>query len=335
MPLSVLGCAVIHHKKTAFQPSKSLKSPTPDLEIFLRATCRMSSAEDAAWRLSELSKQELQDAVVEIFKRSWNETVLVQCTIFYIFILPLSRWALGYGANYQRNKDFWKFIMKSYNLLMSLFSLLVFVAGARALYRTPLYTEDCGIMMRDPVWNTAVYAFYVSKYVEYADTFFIYLMDKPVSFLQWYHHIGAAMSLAFFILYSSENAWIFTVFNSFIHTIMYYYFSLTVMNPDPKTKKKLEAFRPVMTAMQLCQFIFGCLACYAYRNVRCFTSNTAHFLASYYFPYTYVYGLMALFTHFFLEQYVCRDKHRPKSREFSAPADELLVNGKANGKKHE
>eukprot|EP00457_Paulinella_chromatophora_P011970 gb/GEZN01012139.1/.p1 GENE.gb/GEZN01012139.1/~~gb/GEZN01012139.1/.p1 ORF type:complete len:283 (-),score=42.37 gb/GEZN01012139.1/:220-1068(-) len=271
---------------------------------------------DEAWRLSHLSHAEIKEVAMTMLTTAIRDSCLFYLTFFYIFILPLSRSLFGYGKHYETHKPFWKKVMKAYNILMSLFSFLIFLAGARALYITPIRTEDCGLFMRDPVWNYAVYAFYISKYVEYADTFFIYLMNKPVSFLQWFHHIGAAASLYLFYWYNAETAWIFTVFNSFIHTIMYYYFSLTVTTTDPKLKKKLNAFRPMMTAMQLVQFFSGCYICYSYRKVLCLTSDPALFIASYYFPYCYVYMLVVLFAHFFIKEYVCPKKSMKAVKSF-------------------
>lgn len=53
------------------------------------------------------------------------------------------------------------------------------------------------------------------------------LKDKPVSLLQTFHHFGAPWDVYLAIVLKNEGMWIFVSFNSFIHTVMYTYFSFT------------------------------------------------------------------------------------------------------------
>lgn len=55
------------------------------------------------------------------------------------------------------------------------------------------------------------------------DTFFILVMQKKgqqVTWLQYLHHIGAAIDMYALYICGGEPVWIFVTFNSFIHTIM-------------------------------------------------------------------------------------------------------------------
>ena len=94
--------------------------------------------------------------------------------------------------------------------------------------------------------------FYVSKFYEVLDTVIILLRGRPSSLLQSYHHAGAMMCMWSGIRYQSPPIWIFIVFNSFIHSLMYFYFTLSCL------KIRVPAIlKRALTSMQICQFVIG------------------------------------------------------------------------------
>ena len=95
------------------------------------------------------------------------------------------------------------------------------------------------------VWN-----FYVSKYYELLDTAILLLKGKPSSFLQTFHHSGSIMGMWIMTTTHAPAAWIFVLFNSFIHTIMYFYYTLTCLGYRPTWKR-------ILTTMQIIQFLVG------------------------------------------------------------------------------
>lgn len=96
------------------------------------------------------------------------------------------------------------------------------------------------------------YLFYLSKYYEILDTVIILLKGKPSSLLQSYHHSGAILCMWSGTRYMSAPIWIFVVFNSFIHSLMYAYFSLSCVHIRlPKW------FKQSLTTLQITQFILG------------------------------------------------------------------------------
>jgi hypothetical protein len=95
------------------------------------------------------------------------------------------------------------------------------------------------------VWN-----FYVSKYYELADTAILLIKGKPSSFLQTFHHSGSIIGMWVMTTTHAPAAWIFVLFNSFIHTIMYFYYTLTCLGYRPTWKK-------ILTTMQIIQFLVG------------------------------------------------------------------------------
>lgn len=94
--------------------------------------------------------------------------------------------------------------------------------------------------------------FCISKFYEVVDTIIILLKGRPSSLLQSYHHAGAMMCMWSGIRYQSPPIWIFVVFNSFIHSLMYFYFSLACL------KIRVPTFiKRALTSMQISQFIVG------------------------------------------------------------------------------
>ncbi|KAG2735054.1 hypothetical protein G9P44_001268 [Scheffersomyces stipitis] len=94
--------------------------------------------------------------------------------------------------------------------------------------------------------------FYISKFYEVIDTIIILLKGRPSSLLQSYHHAGAMMCMWAGIRFQSPPIWIFVVFNSFIHSLMYFYFSLSCLHIRVPT-----LFKRVLTSMQITQFVVG------------------------------------------------------------------------------
>ncbi|CAI5758807.1 unnamed protein product [Candida verbasci] len=94
--------------------------------------------------------------------------------------------------------------------------------------------------------------FYISKFYEVIDTIVILLKGKPSSLLQSYHHAGAMMCMWAGIRYQSPPIWIFVVFNSFIHSLMYFYFSLSCLKI-----RVPNIFKRILTSLQITQFVIG------------------------------------------------------------------------------
>ena len=50
----------------------------------------------------------------------------------------------------------------------------------------PMFSEDCNVAFRNPYFNKIVYWFFMSKYVEFADTLFLIVKNKEVSWLHYH-----------------------------------------------------------------------------------------------------------------------------------------------------
>eukprot|EP01084_Bolivina_argentea_P025917 48186_1 len=75
-----------------------------------------------------------------------------------------------------------------------------------------------------------IFLFYLSKYYEFIDTFIVIARGRRPIFLQTFHHCGAVLGMWGIMVTSSTGGYIFMVENSFIHTIMYFYYAMSCIN---------------------------------------------------------------------------------------------------------
>ncbi|KAH0291682.1 hypothetical protein KCU62_g2517, partial [Aureobasidium sp. EXF-3399] len=106
------------------------------------------------------------------------------------------------------------------------------------------------------LWNEGLafwgWFFYLSKFYEVVDTMIIVAKGKRSATLQTYHHAGAMLCMWAGIRYMSPPIWMFVFINSFIHTLMYTYFTLSAVNI-----RVPNALKRTLTSMQITQFVFG------------------------------------------------------------------------------
>lgn len=148
-------------------------------------------------------------------------------------------------------------VIFGHNMALCVFSVLCFVSAV------PIFV---GILQRggwnaiicedelsgnDTWWNWT-YLFYLSKYYEFMDTFVLIWKGRKPSFLQKYHHIGAAIGMWIIITGHTHTGFVFVIPNSFIHSIMYFYYALSVW-------KIKVPFKYILTGMQMFQFGFCAL----------------------------------------------------------------------------
>ncbi|OLN81827.1 Elongation of fatty acids protein sre1 [Colletotrichum chlorophyti] len=119
------------------------------------------------------------------------------------------------------------------------------------------------------IWNEGLafygWIFYLSKFYEVLDTFIILAKGKLSSTLQTYHHAGAMMCMWAGMRYMSAPIWMFVLVNSFIHAMMYTYYTITAFNI-----KVPMAIKRTLTTLQITQFLVGA----SYAMLHSFVSYT-------------------------------------------------------------
>eukprot|EP00750_Incisomonas_marina_P001274 INCI11066.1.p1 GENE.INCI11066.1~~INCI11066.1.p1 ORF type:complete len:279 (+),score=46.62 INCI11066.1:167-1003(+) len=109
-----------------------------------------------------------------------------------------------------------------------------------------------------------LWVFYLSKFYEFLDTFFLCVTMRPVIPLHWIHHVLTLM-VAWIGLETKHTVMgLACVMNTFIHVIMYAYYAYKLINPEfePWWKQHL-------TKLQMRQFMINVvgLAAWTYMDV--------------------------------------------------------------------
>ena len=231
----------------------------------------------------------------------------------YCLMQPICRIWAKESAFYEKNKEICKKIMAGYNLIMTIFSL---VCASVMIYclmnlRKGVYSvghyddEDVG-----NTYNTVAYYFYLSKYVEFLDTFFLILCNRPVIWLQYLHHIGAPLDMGLAYHLKVEATWIFVAFNGIIHTFMYYYYACCIM------KWKYPFPKYFITVLQIVQFVTG-MICYAFYVFMDDYWKHPEKRFVFWFTYAYVGLNLLMFINFFRTTYMKSKQEKvEKSKEY-------------------
>jgi hypothetical protein len=147
-----------------------------------------------------------------------------------------------------------------HNITLSLFSLYIFLSLSKFIYTNGIviYKEH---YFSNKEFDNIIFYFYLSKYIEYIDTFLIYLKGKQPIFLQLYHHSGAVISWHLAYTYKLDCFWIPTLLNSFVHSIMYSYYTLSLLKID-----FIKSIKKYLTILQISQLLFLFSAFFLYKN---------------------------------------------------------------------
>jgi len=92
--------------------------------------------------------------------------------------------------------------------------------------------------------------FALSKYAELIDTIFIIMRKRPLHFIHWYHHTTVLMYTWFSLVVMTPPGALFAVVNTFVHSIMYFYYFLAACGSRPTWGR-------FVTIIQLTQMVAG------------------------------------------------------------------------------
>jgi len=242
-----------------------------------------------------------------LFSTFHNPSIVVASLFFYLAISKQLTAFIRDAIKLSPKSTALKYSVFIHNLLLAVFSLVVFVKtaplvvshfaayGNESLHCSPTFwTDGFGF------WANV---FYVSKYWEFIDSWILILKGKECSFLQIYHHTGIA--IAMFLGTRSMSNWLLwvVVLNSFIHTLMYTYFSAATLGYRSPLAQAL-------TTAQLTQFVTGIIGAsssYIYND--CVNDDQRNALI---FIQTYAVGLIYLFYQMFQAKYKNKKQKQKK-----------------------
>ncbi|KAI9491649.1 ELO family [Zychaea mexicana] len=182
-----------------------------------------------------------------------------------------------------------------HNFALAVYSMITFYNMAsgmkRAWFQRDVDTHYAYCDTDEFLWDESLgywgYLFYLSKYYEVIDTAIILLKGRRSSLLQTYHHSGAMLTMWAGIRYKATPIWIFVLFNSFVHSVMYCYYAATSIGLHPPGKRYL-------TSIQISQFLVGMSLAISYLFVPdCVVSPGQRFAVfvnvGYLLPLTYLF----------------------------------------------
>ena len=202
---------------------------------------------------------------------------------------------MAYPKQFRINPSLLYYLSLIHNGLLVSFSAWTFISLAQILYSDGIVFE-ANYYFKNPHYDKIIYYFYLSKYYEFFDTFLLYLNGRTPIFLQKFHHIGAVLGWHFLYIYKVDGVWVSTLFNSFVHTIMYSYYLGCLLKIN-----QVRFIKRYITTLQIAQMVGG----------------QYHVLVKYkppvetYFNYSilllcdvYIFGLLILFARFYYNTYV-------------------------------
>jgi hypothetical protein len=137
-----------------------------------------------------------------------------------------------------------------HNSALVVFSFYTFVSLTKVLLEQGIHAGHM-IYMSQPHINSLVFWFYISKYYEYCDTFLLYCKGKKPIFLQKFHHVGAVICWHLAYKYNVDMLMFGSLLNSGVHSIMYFYYLLTIV------KINVKMMRVYITIAQIIQLGLG------------------------------------------------------------------------------
>ena len=206
---------------------------------------------------------------------------------------------LNYPKNLRINQIILYYMTLLHNIFLASFSGYIFLSLSNILYSDGIVIQS-DYYFQNQHFDYLIYLFYLSKYYEYIDTFILYLQGKNPIFLQKYHHIGAVICWHLGYYYKVDGIWMATICNSFVHMVMYSYYTMSLLKI-----KSIYRYKKYLTSLQIFQLASINIMCpYVY-----YPPVETLFKYSMIIIFNlYVYGLIYLFALFSYNTYIVGKK---------------------------
>jgi len=235
--------------------------------------------------------------------------IVCMCAGYLVFVLG--------GAQFMKNRDPIPLqkLQVAHNAIMFLYSLLSTIAMAFCVFsNTPYKTFNEMICdgensLFSGFNSWVLFTFLLSKMWEFIDTVFLVLGKHRLRFLHVYHHV-ITLPLSW-ILYidNSANGTICAWANMFVHTPMYYYYTIAALGGTVWWKKYI-------TQIQITQFVF-CIFLMIYDYILLRPLDSKYCLKHKSYPYNSILWSAIIYLTFlilFIKLYIDVYKSRKKAK---------------------
>jgi len=175
-----------------------------------------------------------------------------------LIAIPLYWLLVYFGPKYMAKRQPWvlRWPLIIWNLVLTIVSVGMFV-GMFFPVLSFLYNKGFNELVCMPERELyfgfpffCCWLFALSKYAELIDTVFIIMRKRPLHFIHWYHHTTVLAYTWFSLVVMTPPGALFAVVNTFVHSIMYYYFFLAACGNRPSWGR-------FVTIIQLTQMVAG------------------------------------------------------------------------------
>jgi len=246
---------------------------------------------------------ELKDARSENLFLMQDPPILI-CLILAGYVLMIK-----FGPKFMESKRPFelKKILVAYNLFQVIFNLILCVYGTYNQTIAQTYNFGCQPVNYSSNFQglmelKLVYFYFLLKVLDLFDTLFIILKKNKLTVLHCYHHFIMALCCWICVRYFPGGHVTFLgMINTFVHSIMYFYFYLTSLKPE---MKKSIWWKKHITHIQMAQFMIMIIH---------FTRGA--FTGGCNFPKTWMWFLviqnvfmLVLFANFYIKTYIIKRK---------------------------
>ena len=161
------------------------------------------------------------------------------CVIYYLLIKNSKK----FFAKNKVDNNVLNTIVKKYNITISVFSWIIFFV---TLYEN-MYLLNTSALTCSNHNNSMITLFYYLKYIEWADTIFLVIKNKNISFLHYFHHMVVPLFVyANYAFVNTAGQSYVMLSNSLAHGLMYMYYAYP---------KKLKKYSKIVTLVQTIQHL--------------------------------------------------------------------------------
>jgi hypothetical protein len=179
-----------------------------------------------------------------------EDTIHLSSPLLYMAFVYLIQFIPPMPTNY-----YMIFFREWHNLNLSVYSFLMFIGITIGQFQTGKFDSLDALLCKPYGDNQFVYysvsVFLWSKYLEWGDTLFLQLGGKPISTLQYTHHMSTAFLMWFVFNNGIATPMLYpqVSMNCVIHVFMYWYFAYP--------KGGLYPYRKLITSSQIIQHVIS------------------------------------------------------------------------------
>lgn len=229
--------------------------------------------------------------------------------LFFLYLF-----VANYGPSFMKSRKALqlRWLLVFYNLYIAILNLWITCELCYCSYKLN-YKSFCQLVTisNDPYVMriaNAIWWYYASKGIEFADTLFFILRkkDRQLTFLHKYHH-----SSMFIVWWTAVrfvpggSAITPVVFNSFVHVLMYTYYGLSALGP---AVQKFLWWKRYLTIIQLIQFFVGVSIGIHLISSGCQFTRWMQYVFS-----GYAFSFIILFGNFYLHEYTKKQKRQQQN----------------------